>query len=1592
NSGLSSPNTSYYLADDNTKVAKLGYTPPPNAPSSLKQLTTLVGSTELASMQWTNSSTIISSFTQSSPAAGNLKFYLWITSVTTGGNAADWAQSWHASTSAYLSQGATQYNWPALTDNGTYWWRVWSEDINGFTSSTSTALAIDGNPAKLGFDNTAPAAITNLTALAGWKVDTVVLKWTAPQGGAATYLMRYSTASFSNSEWDAAWVKNLNEKATIPTPATSGVTEIMLLTGLTNGTSYWFAIKSQDAGGNTSAINSNTQDFAVAQTTYPIIINEIAPWQTSGLDGAEFYVKNKCYVGGLKLYGKDATGIAVEVVKTLPSIGGIWEEEIPAGTYIIIYMRTAGTDETTVGQSLANSLKIYAGATTPNDTDGLLGTDGYCALSDTAGLTVDGSYIITSGNILDFVAYQNQDQTGFADTYDDDNVNYAISKGQWVSTSTVTDGFDCVNSRRNGNTSSIARNNSSDKIYNSKYDWTYRYQSISTGAANGTIDPTSGGGVCAVTPATAQISTAGTWKFKYNGNSDDSLNHTVVLQVPSSWPQPQNTDATLSNYTTAFISTLADPPNPGDAGFTSGYGVTISQIIGTSAGWRVIVDVGAMAATDNLYIVYGATYTSTNGVVTAPADSGTYTFRVYSDTNGVNVSEIASSPQITVNESVAPAAISDLTALEGGDDGIVKLNWTSPGDDGVTGNLTGTFRIKYSSVSIISSGDFDAPSSFLAVITVNISTTALTPLTACTTTMYGLNPGTSYFFAIKTADDVSNWSVWNSSADVLTVNTSAYCAANDSVPPAPSNLVAQQGNQQITLTWTAVTGEPDLDFYRIYCDSTPPVAEEWYIVGTTPAVNTSYLHTGLTNNSTYNYKITAVDLGNTTSGYSTANESDYSNTYSTYPYSFTVVPKAALVYFSTGTTSPDNTTSQIPSMRNWDGAAFLSEETTVNMGGAVDLFTVVRMCPQSIRQETIVGVLDRSDAASSPDIDISTYTAANGWGTVKKISADSDVTTVRCFDIAYEQLSGDYIVVARTPNSTSVPWYSVNGAAPVAGPTHGAGTIQWVRLEPKPNFDEIILVTCDLNNDVYASVWNGSAWGNTQLLETDSISSAQSFDIAYTQSAGVGFVVWTANDSTRPKYRTWDGYSWSSSTTTSFDHFSTLGEGRNIKLAANPKNNELLLGSNCSGFDIDVEVWSSTLSVWLAGKKIDPVTRGLTIRTFDVAYEKSSGDGLVVYADAAGGIPKYVRWNTGGSGKWDDTTPASASDTGSSSTLNWVQLASDDQSDKIHLVTSDADNDINVQTWSGSAWGSINEVETNSDNSYESFFCRFPRPAAPSDTIAPAAVTSLCGLVVATSTGTIKLTWSAPGDDIWIGRLTNGSKYRITYTTSTENRVWYYWTQVSSPTGSDTIAPGAFLTTTISNLVGDATYYCKIWYWDEVNNEQTILSNEATAYASAPVLSVDIIIAEVSYAFGEVSLGASTQSVAGVSGSSITVKNDGNIVENFGIKCETNTANSPWFTTGTAAADDIFILKAVFHTTSQPAFTAFGNEDIVSSGTYKTSQTLAGGGRFTIDGSEDGVEVPVNDTIDLWLRLDMPTTSGTVAAQEIILYIRAESP
>ncbi len=101
------------------------------------------------------------------------------------------------------------------------------------------------------------------------------------------------------------------------------------------------------------------------------------------------------------------------------------------------------------------------------------------------------------------------------------------------------------------------------------------------------------------------------------------------------------------------------------------------------------------------------------------------------------------------NDQTAPAAISNL-AVSGGDAFSANLTWTASGDDGANGTASG-YDIRYST-SQIDATNFDSAA---------VMPNTISPQAAGNTeqfTVSGLQPGTTYYLAIKVKDEVGNTS------------------------------------------------------------------------------------------------------------------------------------------------------------------------------------------------------------------------------------------------------------------------------------------------------------------------------------------------------------------------------------------------------------------------------------------------------------------------------------------------------------------------------------------------------------------------------------------------------------------------------------------------------------------------------------------------------------------------------------------------------------------------------------------------------------------------------------------------------------------
>ncbi|MFH1369453.1 MAG: gliding motility-associated C-terminal domain-containing protein [Elusimicrobiota bacterium] len=268
-------------------------------------------------------------------------------------------------------------------------------------------------------------------------------------------------------------------------------------------------------------------------------------------------------------------------------------------------------------------------------------------------------------------------------------------------------------------------------------------------------------------------------------------------------------------------------------------------------------------------------------VTTGLLESATYQVRAVAENINGNTAALK---YINCSIGQPPADITDLAAVAGSTDGTVRLSWTAPGDNGVSGNLdNGAYLIKVSTF-YINTANFDAVSDNMpASFSVQFSTNNVAPYSYQMSMITGLYPGTTYFFAIKAMDDTSTWSVWQGTG--TDVNPNSFKAAQDLAPNAVESVTAIQGSTKIDLSWVRPSSPVyfnDYSKFWVYM-STSPFAEnernnEYVSVAATIAyvalqdpVTAQII--GLDNYTTYFFHLGTFDLDSQGGLFSIAHES-----------------------------------------------------------------------------------------------------------------------------------------------------------------------------------------------------------------------------------------------------------------------------------------------------------------------------------------------------------------------------------------------------------------------------------------------------------------------------------------------------------------------------------------------------------------------------------------------------------------------------------------------------------------------------------------------------------------------------------------------
>ncbi|RTE53813.1 hypothetical protein EHW67_07715 [Arenibacter aquaticus] len=292
------------------------------------------------------------------------------------------------------------------------------------------------------------------------------------------------------------------------------------------------------------------------------------------------------------------------------------------------------------------------------------------------------------------------------------------------------------------------------------------------------------------------------------------------------------TEVLIDNVSITLQGSGADTEAPSAPSNLTASGTTTTT---TNLSWNASTD--NVGVTGYTILQDGASIGTTNGAttfnVTGLTQNTSYAFTVTASDAAGNVSAASNTANVTTEtaaDNQPPSAPSNLTA-SGTTTTTTNLSWNASTDNvGVTG------------YTILQDG-------------VSIGTTS----GATTFNVTGLTQNTSYAFTVTASDAAGNVSAASNTANVTTET-----AADNQPPSAPSNLTASGTTTTTTnLSWNASTDNVGVTGYTILQDGAS--------IGTTNGA-TNFNVTGLTQNTSYAFTVTASDAaGNVSAASNTAN-------------------------------------------------------------------------------------------------------------------------------------------------------------------------------------------------------------------------------------------------------------------------------------------------------------------------------------------------------------------------------------------------------------------------------------------------------------------------------------------------------------------------------------------------------------------------------------------------------------------------------------------------------------------------------------------------------------------------------------------------
>jgi len=428
-------------------------------------------------------------------------------------------------------------------------------------------------------------------------------------------------------------------------------------------------------------------------------------------------------------------------------------------------------------------------------------------------------------------------------------------------------------------------------------------------------------------------------------------------------------------------------------------------------------------------------------------------------------------------------------------------------------------------------------------------------------------------------------------------------------------------------------------------------------------------------------------------------------------------------------------------MRNWTGDAIEAGVATGTDSGGARSWQKLRCLEQ--RQECL---LIWNDADNDISFEIFNTTALT-WSGYVEVEGSANNDDTQNFDVECEDLSGECLIIyddAGTDNQQiAYRVYNDSGlnAEQILTIGPAAGLADWIRLYPKSNSDEIMLVMADDNLATSAILWNGTSnsfKASAQTITTVApLLNRKSFDFAWEGSSGEGLL--TFGNTTDGVFGfTYINYAWTNIGLL----YNNGAQAYTIHMCG---SNPLMSGTNHDYIGIMVNdqdsdltgrVWDGTaIETSPAPPSEDASTEGaIPTENIQCMWETTSKNQAVfIWVDSGALTPEGGTYTIGTG--WSFAGWDAGSSTGMTTwqdDVDDLQLVPDPESDVMFVIGQDLVEDIECMRWMGDQWNatSCGLLDSNAPSSlFESDTFDWSRYIPPSE------CTVAIGLSTALATG-----------------------------------------------------------------------------------------------------------------------------------------------------------------------------------------------------------------------------------------------------------------